>query len=93
MLEAGSSNLLTRMIRTPGRVETGAGLQLPSGRFDSGGVLGDDGPMWRKQADARSLNLRIVAGSIPAIGMVKRASKARLGLIIPACWERYPGPQ
>lgn len=66
-LEVGSSNLLADSIVfcTLGRVGSGAGPQPLSGRFDSVSVLQFDLPKWRKQADARSLNLRHLRVRVP----------------------------
>ena len=50
---------------TLGRVDSGAGPQPLSGRFDSVSVLQFDLPKWRNLADARSLNLRHLKVRVP----------------------------
>ena len=52
-------------------------------------------PDCRSGASGRRTELKPLrfAGSTPAFGICGGRASVRLGLITPACWERYPGPQ
>lgn len=74
-----------------GRLDSGAWLQPTSDRLDSGAVL----QICRSGATGRRAEFKtpLFVGSIPTFGIYRGRASAQLGLISPARWERYPGPQ